>query len=77
MRHQQPRQRQEDSSSTSVVYLDSGAAEGLAQEEQQQQEADEAARLGWDLCLHPKRLNDAYWREQARKFMQWDTQVGF
>jgi hypothetical protein len=31
---------------------------------------------GWDLSLHPQPLQHAYWSEQARRFMQWDTQVG-
>lgn len=32
-------------------------------------------QIGWDLTLHPKGLNDAYWRERASKHSQWDFQV--
>lgn len=49
-----------------------GPAHGTRQVQQHQQQP----RLGWDLTLHPKALEDAYWRERAPKYSHWDYQVG-
>jgi hypothetical protein len=32
--------------------------------------------IGWDLTMHPKALNNAFWRDRASKHAQWDFQVG-
>lgn len=56
-----------------------GPAHGPQHEHQQQQhhhQQDPSPRFGWDLTLHPKALDEAYWRERAPKYSHWDYQVG-
>jgi hypothetical protein len=61
----------------------SAAQDSLQQQQQQQVQQQQVQQqhglvqpyIGWDLTLHPRSLNRAYWRERAPRYSQWDSQV--
>jgi hypothetical protein len=52
-----------------------GATEQRPWQHQQGNDNYPDVRLGWDLVLHPAKLQHAYWQDQAKKWMLWDLQV--